>query len=123
MCLRLRLNLDRSGGLESCSVRALALLEAAKDLRSNMTSGIEPHRRYSEAERQEEEKRIRHLRRLVDFTLALIAQSAIPLEEAQKLINGVRKQAYYLFPDKKDTFELIYTPRFRRLLAEKYRLQ
>lgn len=88
-----------------------------------MTSGTEPRREYTEAEKQEEEKRIRYLRRLVDFTLALIAQSAIPLAEAQRLINGVRQQAYYLFPEKKDTFELIYTPRFRRLLAEKYRLQ
>ena len=88
-----------------------------------MISGTQPHRQYSEAEKQEEEKRIRYLRRLVDFTLALIAQSAIPLAEAQRLIDGVRQQAYYLFPEKKDTFEFIYTPRFRRLLAEKYRLQ
>ena len=94
-----------------------------KDLRSNMTTNSVSHKQYTEAERQEEEKRIRHLRRLVDFTLALIAQSRIPLEEAQRLVDGVRHHAYRLFPDKKDTFELIYTPRFRRLIAEKYGLQ
>ena len=76
-----------------------------------------------EAERQKEEKRVRHLRRLVDFTLALIAQSAISPEEAHRLVQGVRRQAYDLFPDKKETFELIYTPRFRRLIAEKFNLR
>jgi hypothetical protein len=77
----------------------------------------------TEAQMEEEERRVRHLRRLVDFSMALIAQSAIPREEAQKLVEAVRKQAYQMFPDKKETFELIYTPRYRRLITEKYRLQ
>ena len=77
----------------------------------------------TEAQIREEEKRVRHLRRLVDFSMALIAQSGIPREEALRLVEAVRKQAYRMFPDKKETFELIYTPRFRRLIAEKYELQ
>ncbi len=72
---------------------------------------------------EEENRRVRHLRRLVDFTLALIAQSDITFNDAERAVAAVRRQAHRLFPDKKDTFELIYTPRFRRLLAEKYRLQ
>jgi hypothetical protein len=78
---------------------------------------------YTEAEMQEEERRVRHLRRLVDFTLSLIAQSHLSLEEAQRLVQGVRQHAYRLFPEKKETFELIYAPRFRRLITEKFRLQ
>jgi hypothetical protein len=35
----------------------------------------------------------------------------------------VRAEARRIFPDKEQTFELIYTPRFRRLIAEKYGLQ
>jgi len=80
-------------------------------------------RHYTEAEKREEDKKVRRLQRLVDFTLALIAQSNLPLSEAQELVAAVRGQALHLFPDKQQTFELIYTPRFRRLLAEKYRLQ
>lgn len=80
-------------------------------------------RHYTAEERQEENKRVRYLQRLVDFTLALIAQSNIPLSEAQSLVAAVRNKAHQLFPDKKQTFELIYSPRFRRLIAEKYRLQ
>ncbi len=77
----------------------------------------------SEAARQEEEKRIRRLRRLVDFSLAFIAQTCLSLDEAERVVQGVRHQAYSLFPDKQETFELIYTPRFRRLIAEKFALQ
>ena len=88
-----------------------------------MDEGNERIEQYTEAEKQEEEQRIKHLRRLVSFSLALIAQSDMPLEEAQKLVQAVRQQAYRLFPDKQETFELIYTPRFRRLIAEKFGLQ
>jgi|WetSurMetagenome_2_1015567.scaffolds.fasta_scaffold02446_6 hypothetical protein len=75
-----------------------------------------------EVEQMEEEKRIRRLRRLVDFSLAFIAQARLSLEEAQGVVEGVRRQAHILFPDKQETFELIYTPRFFRLIAEKFTL-
>ncbi len=88
-----------------------------------MTANQRPLPPYSESERQEEEKRIRHLRRLVDFALALIAQTNLSPNEAQELVQAVRDRAYQMFPDKKATFELIYTPRFRRLIAEKYQFQ
>ena len=71
---------------------------------------------------EEENRRIRTLRRLVDFSLAYLAQTDMPLEEAQAVVQGVKKQALRLFPEKEETFDLIYLPRFRRLLREKYRL-
>ncbi|SPF44476.1 conserved hypothetical protein [Syntrophobacter sp. SbD1] len=82
----------------------------------------EPVRKYSEAEIREENKRIRHLRRLVDFSLALIAQSPMSLDEAHRTVQAVREHAMRLFPGKEQTFELLYTPRFRRLIAEKFGL-
>jgi hypothetical protein len=81
-----------------------------------------PVRKYTEAEIKEENKRIRHLRRLVDFSLALIAQSPMSPDEAQRIVQAVRQQAISLFPGKEETFELLYTPRFRRLIAEKFNL-
>ncbi len=69
-----------------------------------------------------ENRKIRRLRILVDFTLALIAQSDIPLEEAQALAAAVKKQALLMFPDKNDTYDLIYGSKFRRLITEKYGL-
>jgi hypothetical protein len=71
---------------------------------------------------EEENRRIRTLRLLVDFSLAYLAQTNMPLEEAQAVVQGVKKQALRLFPEKEETFDLIYLPRFRRLLREKYRL-
>ncbi len=82
----------------------------------------EPVREYTEAEIKEENKRMRHLRRLVDFALAFIAQSPMSPEEAQRVVQAVRDQAMRLFPGKEETFELLYTPRFRRLIAEKFSL-
>jgi hypothetical protein len=71
---------------------------------------------------EEENRRIRTLRLLVDFALAYLAQTNLPLEEAQAVVEGVKKQALRLFPEKEETFDLIYLPRFRRLLREKYHL-
>lgn len=70
-----------------------------------------------------EQRQVRHLRTLVDFALALIAQSDLSLTDAHRLVQAVRNQAYQMFPDKKETFELIYTPRFRRVIAEKFAMQ
>ena len=71
---------------------------------------------------EEEERRIKTLRFLVDFSLAYLAQTKLSLEEAQAVVAGVKKQALRLFPEKEGTFDLIYLPRFRRLLRDKYRL-
>lgn len=71
---------------------------------------------------EEEDRRVRTLRRLVDFSLAYIAQSSIPLEQARAVVEGVKRYALRLFPNKEETFDLIYLPRFRRLLQEKYQL-
>ncbi len=71
----------------------------------------------------DENRRIRELRRLVDFSLAFIAQSDIPQSHAHRVVVAVKQRAMVLFPGKEATFDLIYGPRFRRLIAEKYRLQ
>lgn len=81
----------------------------------------------SEAERvaleiREENRRIRFLRRLVDFALAAIAQSSLSHSDALRMVDGVRQRACELFPGKEATFDLIYRPRFQRLIAEKYGL-
>ncbi len=84
--------------------------------------GNELGQKCTEAEIREEDKRIRQLRRLVDFSMAFIAQSRLTPEEARRVVQGVRHQAMALFPGKEETFELVYAPRFRRLIAEKFRL-
>lgn len=67
-----------------------------------------------------ENRKIRFLRLLVDFSMQLILQEDLPLEEALRIVEGVKGHACRLFPGKETTFELIYRPRFRRILVEKY---
>jgi len=69
-----------------------------------------------------EERKLKKLRTMMDITTALLWQADLPLEEAQRVIAGARKWALELFPDKGETFDLIYGSRFRRILTEKYRL-
>lgn len=83
----------------------------------------EPIQQFTEEEQKDEDRRVRLLRRLVDFSLALIAQSDISPEEARRMVQAIRHKALELFPDKEAAFDLIYVPRFRRLIAEKFELQ
>ncbi len=70
-----------------------------------------------------EERKLRRLRRAMDLTAALLWQANLTLEEAQDIVNHAKQTALQLFPDKEETFDLIYGSRFRRILTEKYQLQ
>jgi hypothetical protein len=74
----------------------------------------------SENEIREESRRIRRLRLLVDFTISLIYQGNLALPEALKLIENTKAIALSLFPGKEQVYDLIYKPRFERILTEIY---
>ncbi len=76
----------------------------------------------SEAEIREESRKVRRLQIVVNLVMQVISQSDIPIEEASDLVASTRQFALNLFPDKGPTYDLIYRPRFQRLLAEKYRM-
>lgn len=71
---------------------------------------------------KEEDRRIRHLRRMVDFTMVLIIQSDMGLDEAQRHVSALRDFASRLFPGKEHVFDMVYGPRLKRLLIEKFNL-
>ena len=70
-----------------------------------------------------EEKKLRRLGRAMDVAAALLWRVDLTLEEAQDVVSHAKQTAIELFPDKEETFDLIYAPRFRRILVEKYQLQ
>ncbi len=70
-----------------------------------------------------EDAKLQKLRGITNLTVALLSQADLSLVDAQKLIAQTRSKALALFPDKADTFDLIYGSRFRRILAERFRLQ
>lgn len=73
-----------------------------------------------EREIREENRRIRFLRFLVDFSILSIQQSDLSYEEAIKTVEDVKRTALALFPEKEETFELIYRPRFQRVIEDRF---
>lgn len=68
-----------------------------------------------------EDRMIRRLRFLVDLTFATLAQdNSITLDEAWEHVRALKAAAVAMFPGKDDTFDLIYLPRFSRLLKERF---
>jgi hypothetical protein len=71
----------------------------------------------------EESRRVRRLRIVVQLALDIISQGDLPLEEASNLVTATRRVALEMFPGKEETFDLIYRPKFKRLMQEIYRIQ
>ena len=69
-----------------------------------------------------EEMKLKRLRWMMDLTAALLWEADLSLSQAQKLVADAKQRALELFPDKSETFDLIYGSRFRRILVERYRL-
>jgi len=68
-----------------------------------------------------EEGKMRALRRMVDDCARRLKEEELSAEEAQMVIESVRKKVLGLFPGKEEQFELIYRSRFERILKEKQR--
>ena len=73
-------------------------------------------------ELKEEDRRLRRLQLVVGLTMSTISQTNLSLEEASRMVAATRQLALRLFPGKELAFDLIYQPRFRRLLAERFQL-
>ncbi len=71
-------------------------------------------------ELEEEDRRVRYLRIAVSLALSTIGQTDMTLDQAQEMVAATRGMALRLFPGKELAFDLIYLPRFRRLLAERF---
>ncbi|MGC1455535.1 MAG: hypothetical protein WA946_10160 [Nitrospirota bacterium] len=69
----------------------------------------------------EEDKRMRILRFVIDLNQAVLMQQAdLTLREAFQIMRDTRQAALNLFPGKEDVYELIYAPRFRRIIRERF---
>lgn len=68
----------------------------------------------------EENKKVRQMRLMVDLTSAILMQGDITFGEAKELINSTRTAVMNIFPDKGDVYDLIYAPRFRRIISERF---
>jgi uncharacterized protein YigA (DUF484 family) len=73
------------------------------------------------AQIEHENKMIRRLRFLVELTFATIAQDhEMTLEQGWEHVLALKGAAIAMFPGKEETFDMLYLPRFSRLLAERF---
>jgi hypothetical protein len=69
----------------------------------------------------EEEKKMRMLKFIVDLNQAvLMQQTDLTLREAFEIMRNTKRAALNLFPDKEDVYELLYSPRFRRIIRDRF---
>lgn len=67
----------------------------------------------------EEDRALRKLRLLVDTASHVLAAPTITLGETMRIIYNTRTKAILMFPDKAETFDMIYGRRFIRILEHK----
>jgi hypothetical protein len=72
----------------------------------------------STEEIREENRRLRYLRTLVDLASNVIIQGRLQRVEAERLVEAMRRQILQLFPGKELVYDLVYRPRFERLIQE-----
>lgn len=74
------------------------------------------------AQIEHEDKLLRRLRFLVDLTFATLVQDdSLTLEQSWEHVRALKAAAVAMFPGKEEVFDLLYLPRFSRLLKERYR--
>jgi len=76
------------------------------------------------AEQLDEVRRIRRLQLMMNLVMQVIAQDPnLTLEEASQMVADSRTAALAMFPGKELAYDLLYRPRFQRLMRERFRLQ
>ena len=71
----------------------------------------------------EEAKLIRRMQMMMNMVMQVIAQDAtLTIDDASQMIADARSAALAMFPDKELAYDLIWRPRFQRLMRERFRL-
>ena len=71
----------------------------------------------------EEAKLIRRLQMMMNMVMQVIAQDGtLTIEDASQMIADARTAALAMFPGKELAYDLIWRPRFQRLMRERFRL-
>jgi hypothetical protein len=74
-------------------------------------------------ERAEEQKLIRRMQMMMNMVMQVIAQDgSLSVDEASQMIADSRKAALTMFPGKELAYDLIWRPRFQRLMRERFRI-
>jgi hypothetical protein len=90
---------------------------ASPDVHANSAAGKRT------PEELEEAKLIRRLQMMMNMVMSVIAQDgSLSVDEASQMIADARSAALAMFPGKELAYDLIWRPRFQRLMRERFRL-
>jgi len=72
-------------------------------------------------EGQDETKRVYRLNRAVDVAeQVIVTQRAMTRTEAEDIVDHLASIAESLFPGSRDTFDIVYARRMRRVIAQRF---
>ena len=75
------------------------------------------------AAQQEEQKLIRRLQMMMNMVMQVIAQDpSLTVDDASQMIADSKSAALAMFPGKELAYDLIWRPRFQRLMRERFRI-
>jgi hypothetical protein len=74
-------------------------------------------------EQLEEQKLIRRLQMMMNMVMQVIAQDrSLTIDDASQMIADSKSAALAMFPGKELAYDLIWRPRFQRLMRERFRI-
>ncbi len=83
----------------------------------------EERARLEAEEKIQEQRLLRRLQMMMNLVMQTIAQdSSLSIDEASQMIADSRKAALAMFPGKELAYDLIWRPRFQRLMRERFRI-
>jgi hypothetical protein len=89
----------------------------------NETKPAEAEVAMTAEQRAEEQKLIRRLQMMMNMVMQVIATDAsLTIDDAAQMIADSRKAALAMFPGKELAYDLIWRPRFQRLMRERFRI-
>jgi hypothetical protein len=90
---------------------------------ANETKQPEAEAAMTAEQRAEEQKLIRRLQMMMNMVMQVIAtDSSLTIDDAAQMIADSRKAALAMFPGKELAYDLIWKPRFQRLMRERFRI-
>ncbi len=74
-------------------------------------------------EEREEQRLLRRLQMMMNLVMSTIAQDrSLSVDDASQMIADARGAALAMFPGKELAYDLIWKPRFQRLMQDRFRL-
>jgi len=90
---------------------------------SNTSSAAPEPRPHQSPEEIEEQKLIRRMQMMMSMVMQVIAQDAsLSIDDASQMIADSKRAALAMFPGKELAYDLIWKPRFQRLMRERFRI-